>query len=1608
MAVKAGTAFVDFEGDFSELNKQVSGHFNKLSSQAGETGKKAGDALGDSMNKQVGGHFAKLSQKAGDAGKRAGSAFSGAMKLGAGAAGATVGGLFMKGLTDAIDAEKANSKLAAQLGTSKATSKKMGKIAGKVYADAYGDSLSQVNDAIRGLVQNDIAKKTGNDVEDLTKKTLNLASAFDQDVGDATRGVGQLLRTGLVKDADQAFDVITKGFQKGGDKAGDLIDTLNEYSTQWRKLGLNAEEATGLITQGLRAGARDSDIVADSLKEFSLRATGSLLKMTKTADGPKASLTALGEAFKAAGFDANSADPKIAALADRLQRDIAGGGEKAQKGLQIMLDGLRKTTDPLERSRNAVALFGTQAEDLGAALYALDPSKAVQALGKVDGAAQKLGDTLNNNTAARFEELKRKTFASFQGAAAKYVLPEFDKILKIINDPNLTTSAKFDKIGQRLSDAISAATPVVTEAAKQVAPAVAKGFIEGFLQAPAWAKMIAGGWLLKKFGGLSSFQAVGSTAGGGMATGVSSSFGSKAGLLMKTVGKNVLAAAVIAGVGEGFAVAGQDLSLQQKFESWFNGMTLGTVGVNWTKKFADIQAQIMAGAKPPEMDPGFFNANPFKDLKPVDWEHYINNEGFNEEQKKLLIDFKKVHDGAVSVAADLAKRGIVIDVKLIHTQDALDGAKRVRDAIDLMARGGSNDVSSLRTNVRLNMRAIRRNMGNDSAAAKEAISANFSAAIQNIKTSMHEGTISVKAGTALIQEYMVKSLMNFGFSHEQALNVARDPKRRTSFTGGPEEGTRGVGKQRGGYINLGAPSGDSVHAMLERDEYVLNRKAVRKVGKTALDRLNFGSAPRFQKGGSVTGDTDFLPTLMNALKALSASVGVPIFVQSGRRTVAEQLAQGPSTPSHPVAGPNGPHVRGVAADITPGFPVFGNAAGKFGLGFTVMPQEPWHIQLIDAAAAAGAQAVSTVAEKIAGVKVSGPDSALKSIAQGAIDATQGPAQDVINQVAASMAPPGGSMAGPSSPGKGAASRAQMVGWATEALTKTGIFPASTGNIEKILTLAMKESSWVVDALNTTDINAKAGNPSGGLMQVTIDKVGGSYARLYDPVQNMMASIKYQKERYGDLITFSPYAKGGLVGGLMALLQPGGRAPNISETHEGTTNVKPVKHDNSKAAKKVKDRIAKHLAKIGFGADQDNLDALAQKVLVDESMASRLSSITDTEAIQAALDAEMTKRGATSDMTEAQQLALFPAAEQDAMIQQLRPTLSGLNQGGWLNRELEDMLAQRNILIDEPAVLAAMKRQTEAEIKLLKDSIDRVEAQIKEAEAQRKKVIALEEKKQKAISTEKKKKKPDAKRLALLRRQESALHSGGRSELTAAEAKTIDNELGFEFHHSRVGYNNILSDMRAGNKVRSDTVDSLTDSNDDGVPSLSNIKSATESVFSTMDALQGPGSPWTKMFSDPQPLGILGPSILDVQKDIRDLTTNPPRAVASAAAATAPGESEGEKRTKEILAELLKEANQRTAVSQAQYDVFSNLPDFGGSFKEGGTVPGPIGAARMIMAHGGEVVIPNDASYSPGVTLNFANGMEWLRQFVSVQVDSQTRAQGRRSERQLPGQPGLLR
>ena len=96
-----------------------------------------------------------------------------------------------------------------------------------------------------------------------------------------------------------------------------------------------------------------------------------------------------------------------------------------------------------------------------------------------------------------------------------------------------------------------------------------------------------------------------------------------------------------------------------------------------------------------------------------------------------------------------------------------------------------------------------------------------------------------------------------------------------------------------------------------------------------------------------------------------------------------------------------------------------------------------------------------------------------------------------------------------------------------------------------------------------------------------------------------------------------------------------------------------------------------------------------------------------------------------------------------------------------------------------------------------------------------------------------------------------------------------------------------------------------------------------------------------------------------------------------------------------------------AVSQAQYKVLENLPPFGGSFAQGGVVPGPLGQARTIIAHGGEKVTSNDTTGDILVHNHFAPGMEWLADLMDTRVERRGRSQGRAAAYALPSRGGGL-
>ncbi len=96
---------------------------------------------------------------------------------------------------------------------------------------------------------------------------------------------------------------------------------------------------------------------------------------------------------------------------------------------------------------------------------------------------------------------------------------------------------------------------------------------------------------------------------------------------------------------------------------------------------------------------------------------------------------------------------------------------------------------------------------------------------------------------------------------------------------------------------------------------------------------------------------------------------------------------------------------------------------------------------------------------------------------------------------------------------------QWRGLATKALQITNQFTAS--NLNALLNQMQHESSGNPRAINLWDANAKKGTPSKGLMQV-IDPTFRAYALsphnkdIYDPLSNMIASIRYTLARYGSL------------------------------------------------------------------------------------------------------------------------------------------------------------------------------------------------------------------------------------------------------------------------------------------------------------------------------------------------------------------------------------------------------------------------------------------------------------------------------------------------------------
>lgn len=383
----------------------------------------------------------------------AATTFGGKLKAIMGGAGIAAGAALGAGFVANLDIEAGNDKLAASLGLTAEQAKEAGGVASRVYSGAWGESLDEVNDAV-GSVMSTLGEFTNGskDIELMTTRALDFATAFDSDVNTAVGNASVLLDTGLAKTADEAFDLMVAGMQNVPVAFRDgLTEATAEYSQFFAGFGFTGAEAMGVLVEASKGGAYMVDKVGDSIKEMSIKLRdgnketskalagmfgGSSIdeeKLGKLADGveklrdklakakAQPATPASGAAVKQLTADLATEEAHLKTMTDastqfqgkfkQLTGDLAAGGPAAKAAFGEIATAISQIQDPVEKSQAAIAIFGTPFEDISGDATKMNDvlrTLATGTLPDVAGSAQRMGDTLNTNTGGKLESFKRK------------------------------------------------------------------------------------------------------------------------------------------------------------------------------------------------------------------------------------------------------------------------------------------------------------------------------------------------------------------------------------------------------------------------------------------------------------------------------------------------------------------------------------------------------------------------------------------------------------------------------------------------------------------------------------------------------------------------------------------------------------------------------------------------------------------------------------------------------------------------------------------------------------------------------------------------------------------------------------------------------------------------------------------------------------------------------------------------------------------------------------------------------------------------------------------------------------------------------------------------
>lgn len=312
------------------------------------------------------------------------------------------------GVKTASEFQDAFASLDASTNLSGDALKKWQGTAENIYKNNYGESIADVSDSLATLNQLIPVSENWDDaaIQEVTESALALKDTFGYEVPESMRAARTLMdQFGI--DATKALDMIAAGKQDGLDFSGEWLDSINEYSVQFEKLGFTADDMFAIFKKGADSGAFNLDKIGDAIKEFSIRAI----------DGSDTTV---------AGFEA------IGLNAEEMAQKFAAGGDSAKEAFGQVISGLASMDDPVKQSSVGVKLFGTMWEDLGA--------DAVLALNDIDAAAEDVSGTMDE-----LKSVKYDTLTSALGALGRTI--KTDVLVPIGNMLIPYVEIAIDKVG---------------------------------------------------------------------------------------------------------------------------------------------------------------------------------------------------------------------------------------------------------------------------------------------------------------------------------------------------------------------------------------------------------------------------------------------------------------------------------------------------------------------------------------------------------------------------------------------------------------------------------------------------------------------------------------------------------------------------------------------------------------------------------------------------------------------------------------------------------------------------------------------------------------------------------------------------------------------------------------------------------------------------------------------------------------------------------------------------------------------------------------------------------------------------------------------------------